>query len=278
MEKILEAKVLGRNRLARAFKKPGFVAYTVAGDPNISDSIKIAKALIDGGCDVLELGVPFSDPVADGEVIQAADKRALDAGISVDGVFEIVKEIRNYSDAAIVFLVYANVVFQRGTDKFYDEAKEAGVDGILIVDMPPEEADSAYSASLRTGIAQIFLVSQTTSDERLFMIAQKAGGFVYLVSALGVTGKRSGVSKEAYSLLKRVKGALAAADNDVSVAFGFGISTPLHAEEIIRAGADGVIVGSAIVSVVERYREDISRACSELRDYASIMKQAVSLK
>ncbi|WFN37451.1 tryptophan synthase subunit alpha [Methanomicrobium antiquum] len=278
MDGVLAKGILGRERLSRAFEKPGFVAYTVAGDPTISDSVQIAKALIDGGCDVLELGVPFSDPVADGGVIQAGDKRAIDAGISVDGVFEIVKDIRKYSDVAVVFLVYANIVYQRGIDRFYNEAKEAGVDGILIVDMPPEEAGEVYSASLKTGIAQIFLVTQTTSDERLYGILEMAFGFIYLVSALGVTGKRSEVSGEAYYLLQRVRRALDLAGKDVPVAVGFGISEPLHAEEIIRAGADGVIVGSAIVSIIEKNREDISRACSELRNYVGMMKQAVSLK
>lgn len=145
-----------KKRVTAAFAKPGFVGYTVAGDPNQQDSIEIAKALIDGGCDVLELGVPFSDPVADGGVIQGADKRAIDAGITTDGVFEIVKAIRGYSDVPIVFLVYCNIVFRRGIDRFYDDAKEVGVDGMLIVDMPPEEAEPALKASERTGIAQIF--------------------------------------------------------------------------------------------------------------------------
>ncbi|MBN2735093.1 MAG: tryptophan synthase subunit alpha [Methanomicrobiaceae archaeon] len=267
------AELSGKDRLSAAFKKPGFVAYTVAGDPSVSESVLISKALIDGGCDVLELGVPFSDPVADGSVIQAADKRALDAGITTDGVFGVVKEIRKYSGVPIVFLVYLNIVFRRGFDRFYDEAKEAGVDGILIVDMPPEEAETALLASERTGIAQIFLVTQTTSDERLDMIVKMASGFIYLVSSLGVTGKRDDVSKEAFSLLKCVK-----AKTKIPVAVGFGVSEKRHAEEIIKEGADGVIVGSAIVSVIEKNLGNCEKICSELKNYVKSMKDAIISK
>jgi len=260
----------GKERVTAAFVKPGFVGYTVAGDPNQQDSIEIAKALIDGGCDVLELGVPFSDPVADGGVIQGADKRAIDAGITTDGVFEIVKAVRGYADVPIVFLVYYNIVFQRGVDRFYDDAKKAGVDGILIVDMPPEEAEPALKASERTGIAQIFLVTQTTSDERLDMIVRLASGFIYLVSSLGVTGKRAEISKNAFPLLERVK-----ARTEIPIAVGFGISEPEHAVEIVRHGADGVIVGSAIVGRIEEHLGDKEGMLDELRTYVRSMKRSI---
>ena len=260
----------GKERVTAAFVKPGFVGYTVAGDPNLLDSIEIAKALIDGGCDVLELGVPFSDPVADGGVIQGADKRAIDAGITTDGVFEIVKSIRGYSDVPIVFLVYYNIVFRRGVDRFYDDAKKAGVDGMLIVDMPPEEAESALKASERTGIAQIFLVTQTTSNERLDMIVRLASGFIYLVSSLGVTGKRAEISKNAFPLLERVK-----ARTEIPIAVGFGISSPQHVAEIIRHGADGVIVGSAIVGRIEDNLGDKEGMLAELRAYVRSMKRSI---
>ncbi|MDD2248516.1 MAG: tryptophan synthase subunit alpha [Methanocorpusculum sp.] len=260
----------GKERVLAAFVKPGFVGYTVAGDPNLSDSIEIAKALIDGGCDVLELGVPFSDPVADGGVIQSADNRAINAGITTDGVFEIVRAVRNYSDVPIVFLVYCNIVFRRGIDRFYDEAKEAGVDGMLIVDMPPEEIEPALKASERTGIAQILLVTQTTSDERLDMIVRLASGFIYLVSSLGVTGKRAEISTNAFPLLERVK-----ARTRIPVAVGFGISEPVQAAEVVRHGADGVIVGSAIVGRIEDHLGDKERMLNELRRYVRSMKSSV---
>ncbi len=260
----------GKERVAAAFAKPGFVGYTVAGDPNLSDSIEIAKALIDGGCDVLELGVPFSDPVADGGVIQSADNRAINAGITTDGVFEIVRAVRSYSDVPIVFLVYCNIVFRRGINRFYDEAKEAGVDGMLIVDMPPEEIEPALKASERTGIAQIFLVTQTTSDERLDMIVRLASGFIYLVSSLGVTGKRAEISKNTFPLLERVK-----ARTKIPVAVGFGISELVHAAEIVRHGADGVIVGSAIVAKIEDHLGDKEGMLAELRRYVRSMKRSI---
>ncbi len=260
----------GKERVAAVFAKPGFVGYTVAGDPNLPDSIEIAKALIDGGCDVLELGVPFSDPVADGGVIQSADNRAINAGITTNGVFEIVRAVRSYSDVPIVFLVYCNIVFRRGIDRFYDEAKEAGVDGMLIVDMPPEEIEPALKASERTGIAQILLVTQTTSDERLDMIVRLASGFIYLVSSLGVTGKRAEISENAFPLLERVK-----ARTKIPVAVGFGISEPAHAAEIVRHGADGVIVGSAIVGRIEDNLGNKKGMLAELRTYIQSMKGSV---
>jgi len=260
----------GKERVLSAFEKPSFVGYTVAGDPNLPDSIEVARALIDGGCDVLELGVPFSDPVADGGVIQRADKRAIDAGITTAGVFEVVKSVRSYSDVPIVFLVYCNIVFRRGIDRFYDEAREAGVDGILIVDMPPEEAGPALKASERTGIAQIFLVTQTTSDERLDMIVSLASGFIYLVSSLGVTGKRAEISKNAFPLLERVK-----ARTEIPVAVGFGVSSPEHAAEIVHHGADGVIVGSAIVGRSEEHLGNKEKMLAELRTYVLSMKRSI---
>jgi len=260
----------GKERVAAAFERPGFVGYTVAGDPNPVDSVEVAKSLIEGGCDVLELGVPFSDPVADGSVIQGADKRAIDAGITLDRVFEIVKAVRRFSDVPIVFLVYYNIVFRRGVERFYDEALEAGVDGVLIVDLPPEEAEPALKASRRTGIAQIFLVTQTTSDERLDVIVGMASGFIYLVSSLGVTGVRTGVSKGAFPLLDRVK-----ARTGIPVAVGFGISSPEAAAEVVRHGADGVIVGSAIVGRVEEHRGDLEGMREELRGYVRRMKCSI---
>ncbi|MBP2132422.1 tryptophan synthase alpha chain [Methanomicrobium sp. W14] len=291
----MKADLCGKTRLAKAFENKGFVAYTVAGDPSVKESVIAAKALVRGGCDVLELGVPFSDPVADGPVIQKADKRALDAGITVDGVFEVVREIRKFSDVPLVFLVYCNIVFRRGVDRFYDEAKEAGVDGILIVDMPPEESGPALKASKRTGIAQIFLVTQTTSDERLDKIVEMASGFVYLVSTLGVTGQRAEVSEKAFPLLEKVE-----AKTSVPVAVGFGISKPEHAEEIVGHGADGVIVGSAIVSIIEKFSgkcngeskdgangnemtvtdgkekdKETEEMCNELSEYVKSMKDAM---
>ena len=226
-------------------KRPAFIGFTVAGDPDKETCIRAALALIAGGTDILELGVPFSDPVADGPTIQKADERSLASGTKVDTIFEIVREIRKESDVPIVFLAYYNTVYHRGIDRFYREAHEAGVDGILIADMPIEESDEVYKAALRHYIDPIFLITQTTSDERIKKIAAKSRGYLYLVAVLGVTGVRDEVSTGALDLLKRVR-----KHTDVPLALGFGISTPAHAKTCADAGADGVIVGSAIVDIV----------------------------
>jgi tryptophan synthase alpha chain len=250
--------------------RPAFIGFTVAGDPDKETCIRAAMALIDGGTDILELGIPFSDPVADGPTIQKADERALAAGTKVDTVFAIVREIRTRSGVPIVFLVYYNTVYHRGIDRFYREAHEAGVDGILVADMPVEESEEVYKAALRHYIDPIFLITQTTTDDRIKKIAAKARGYLYLVAVLGVTGVRSDVSAGALDLLRRVR-----KFTNVPLALGFGISTPAHARTCATAGADGVIVGSAIVKIVEKYREDPETMERELRNYAAAMKQAL---
>jgi tryptophan synthase alpha chain len=186
-------------------KRPAFIGFTVAGDPDKETCIRAAMALIKGGTDILELGVPFSDPVADGPTIQKADERSLAAGTIVDTIFEIVRELRKKTDVPLVFLAYYNMVYHRGIDRFYREAHEAGVDGILIADMPVEESDEVYETALRYGIDPIFLITQTTSDERIKKIAARAHGYLYLVAVLGVTGVRVTVSSGALELLQRVR-------------------------------------------------------------------------
>jgi tryptophan synthase alpha chain len=226
-------------------------------------------ALIGGGTDILELGVPFSDPVADGPTIQKADERSLAAGTKVDTVFEIVREIRKRSDVPLVFLAYYNTVYHRGIDRFYQEAHEAGVDGILIADMPVEESEEVYKAALRHYIDPIFLITQTTSDERIKKIAAKARGYLYLVAVLGVTGVRDTVSTGALDLLKRVR-----KHTDVPLALGFGISTPAHVKTCAAAGSDAVIVGSAIVNIIEKNVKNPEKMEQDLKAYVAAMKSA----
>jgi tryptophan synthase alpha chain len=251
-------------------KKPAFIGFTVAGDPDKETCIRAAMALIDGGTDILELGVPFSDPVADGPTIQKADERALAAGTTVDTIFEIIRELRKKTDAPIVFLVYYNMVYHRGIDRFYREAHDAGVDGILIADMPVEESDDVYETALRYRIDPIFLVTQTTSDERIKKIAARAHGYLYLVAVLGVTGVRDTVSSGAIDLLKRVR-----EHTKIPLALGFGISTPEHAKTCADAGADGVIVGSAIVDIVGKNSGDPDKMVRVMKTYVEQMKKAL---
>jgi tryptophan synthase alpha chain len=251
-------------------KKAAFIGFTVAGDPDKETCIRAALALIEGGSDILELGVPFSDPVADGPTIQKADERALAAGTTVDTVFAIVRELRKKTDLPIVFLVYYNMVYHRGVDRFYREAHEAGVDGILIADMPVEESDDVYETALRYGIDPIFLVTQTTSDERIKKIAARAHGYLYLVAVLGVTGVRDTVSSGAIDLLQRVR-----KQTPVPLALGFGISTPDQAKTCAEAGADGVIVGSAIVDIVGKNQANPDIMERDLKTYVILMKKAL---
>jgi tryptophan synthase alpha chain len=262
------------SRIEKAFETPGktaFIGFTVAGDPDETTSLRIAKALIDGGTDILELGIPFSDPVADGPTIQRADDRALAAGTTPDTVFRLVKEIRAYSSVPIVFLTYYNIVYRRGIERFYREAAEAGVDGILIADMPVEESGEVTAIATRYGIDPIFLIAQTTSDKRIRKIAAEAKGYLYLVSVLGVTGVRAQVSSGALDLLRRVR-----RHTDLPLALGFGISTPDHAATCASAGADGVIVGSAIVDIIGQNLDNPKIMEQKLRNYVARMKQATA--
>ncbi|MGA2917892.1 tryptophan synthase subunit alpha [Methanoregula sp.] len=260
------------SRIQTVFEQPGttaFIGFTVGGDPDAETSFRIARALIDGGTDILEIGIPFSDPVADGPTIQRADDRARAAGTTPTTIFALVKKIREYSEVPIVFLTYYNIVYRRGIERFYQEAKEAGVDGILIADMPVEESEEVTGIAARYGIDPIFLITRTTDEERIAKIAGKAGGYLYLVSVLGVTGVRDTVPEEALDLLRRVR-----THTDLPLALGFGISTPDHARTCAAAGAEGIIVGSAIVDIVERNLKDPSTMERQLRDYVSGMKAA----
>lgn len=251
-------------------RRPAFIGFTVAGDPDRKTCIRAAKALIAGGTDILELGIPFSDPVADGPTIQKADERSLAAGTTTDMVFDIVRELRESTRVPIVFLTYYNTVYHRGIDRFYREAHEAGVDGILVADMPVEESDEVYEAAVRHGIDPIFLITQTTSDERIRKIVARSQGYLYLVAVLGVTGVRENVSTGAIELLQRVR-----KHTQLPLALGFGISTPGHAKTCAETGVDGVIVGSAIVEIVERNLSNPDKMEADLKEYISCMRNPI---
>ena len=251
---------------------PALIGFTVAGDPDRKTCIRIARTLIGAGTDILELGVPFSDPVADGPVIQRAGERALAAGTTPDTVFAIVRELRSQSEVPIVLLTYFNTVYRRGIETFYRDAAGAGVNGILIADMPVEESAEVLKAATKNRIAPIFLVTRTTSDERLEKIAKKGRGFLYLVSVLGVTGVRTRIPQEAFDLVRRTK-----AITDLPVALGFGISTPEQVRACATNGVDGVIVGSAIVNIIERTVKNPDVMEPELAGYISLLKQAAAV-
>jgi tryptophan synthase alpha chain len=250
--------------------RPAFIAYLAAGHPDPAGFEAGARAVIDGGADILELGMPFSDPVADGPTIQHAHTRALGAGMTVDLYFDTVRRIRKISEIPLVLMVYCNTVHRRGVERFYREAREAGADAVLIVDMPPEEGERALAAARGNDLDQIFLVAPSTSDDRLGHIAGSGSGFLYLASLLGVTGARDRLSGEASRLIDRAR-----LRTRLPLAVGFGISRPEHAKALKEVGADGIIVGSAIVELVERFSGDPDQMAREIRGFVAGMLDAL---
>lgn len=229
---------------ARARNRAAFIAYLCAGDPDFDTSLSACRAVLGAGADILELGVPFSDPLADGLTNQLAAQRALGSGMTSARVFELVREIRKSSDVPIVFYTYYNLVFSNGVEAYVRAAHEAGVDGLLILDLPPEEAGEAARACSANGVETVCIVAPTTPDSRLPKIAAATTGFLYYVSREGVTGVRdklAGGVPEAVARIRRHSG--------LPVAVGFGISTRAQVAQVA-ACADGVVVGSALVNVI----------------------------
>jgi tryptophan synthase alpha chain len=244
------------NRISAKFQelkeleKTAFMPFFVAGDPDFSRSLTFIRHALPFA-DLLELGFPYSDPLADGPTIQNADARALLSGMNPDTVFDLIKAIRKISEVPITVLVYANLVYQRGIERFYRDAQDAGIDGVLVPDVPMEEAGPFVAAARKFGISPIFLVTLTTNKERLKKILLNAHGYLYVVSLLGVTGARKSLSQELAHLLARIK-----AQTGLPLAVGFGISKRSHITALAKAGADGVIVGSALIKAIE---EDIEK-------------------
>jgi tryptophan synthase alpha chain len=240
------------SRIADAFTrlrdehKPGLVTYVTAGDPDLNRTAGILRALDRAGADVLEVGVPFSDPLADGPVIQRATERALAAGTTLSGVLDLLDSIRGDLDAPIVIFSYANPILRLGAERFADRARGAGVDGVLILDLPIEEADEFRAMLARRGIDTILLLSPTTTDDRLRRAAELGSGFLYAISRLGVTGARDTLAAGAQEMVRRIRSV-----SDLPVALGFGISKPDHVREVGQ-WADAAVVGSALVDVIAR--------------------------
>lgn len=230
--------------------RPGLVTYTTAGDPDLPCSARILRALDEAGADVLEVGVPFSDPLADGPVIQRASERALASGATLRRTLDLVAEVRPSIRAGIVLFTYANPVMRMGLDDFVDRASAAGVDGVLMLDLPIEEADGLRAALDGTEIDPIFLLSPTTTDARIRRAAALGSGFLYGISRLGVTGARDTIATGARELVARIRTA-----SELPVALGFGISRPEQVAEVTR-WADAAVVGSALVDVIARATPD----------------------
>jgi tryptophan synthase alpha chain len=255
------------NRLGDVFKcNKAFIPFVTAGDPDLETTVKLVLAMADAGADMIELGIPFSDPIAEGPVIQRADERALKSGTTTDGIFETVRRIREKTDVPLAFMTYVNPVFAYGSDRFMKNCRDAGVDAIIVPDLPFEEKGELQPFCTEYGIALISLIAPT-SGERIGMIARESEGFVYCVSSLGVTGERGDIVTDLASMIRLVK-----TSRDIPCAVGFGISTPEQARRVA-AVADGVIVGSAIVRLVEQYTVE---AVEPVRDYVGRMKRAVT--
>ena len=245
-------------------KEAALIGYVMAGDPSVEDTVKVASALLTGGVDIIELGLPFSDPIADGVAIQKAGERALSAGMNTDVFFATAKKI---TGAPKICMTYYNLVLRRGLEKFAKDCIDSDVTGLIIPDLPVEEADGLLCACRKYGVDLIFLAAPTTTEKRLEDIVEASSGFVYVVSRLGVTGVRDKVSGKVAPLLERIR-----AKTDLPLAVGFGISKPEHVKETVRAGADGVIVGSAFIRIIEENRGKRDRMLSELSSFARKMK------
>ena len=238
---------------ARAENRAAFVAYVCAGDPDFDTSLEVCRALLANGVDILELGVPFSDPLADGLTNQLAAQRALESGMTASRVFDLVKRVREFSQAPIVFYTYYNLVFARGVDAYVRDAKSAGVDGILTLDLPPEEAAEVSASCQAHGVETVFIIAPTTPDDRIGRIAASATGFIYYVSREGVTGVRDQVARNIPEAVARIR-----AQTPLPMVVGFGIGTRAQVAEVAKH-ADGVVVGSALVNCIRDHLGDRAR-------------------
>ncbi|WP_128477728.1 tryptophan synthase subunit alpha [Halorussus pelagicus] len=246
---------------------PALVSYVAAGDPDAESTKEYVRALVRGGTDVVELGLPFSEPIAEGPTIQQAIRRALDAGMTPDRYFDLVAELREEVDVPLVCMTYYNLIYQydagdgrEGPEPFVAAAAEAGISGIIVPDLPVDESDPLKDACKKHGLDLVFIVAPTTTDERLDRMLDRASGFVYVQGRLGTTGARSDVSDDTHGSLDRL------AETDLPKAVGFGISERGHAREIVAGGADGIIVGSAFVDIVAEQDDAADRLEAKARE------------
>lgn len=247
-------------------KEAALIAYITAGYPTIEDTVEIAKTLIKSGVDILELGLPFSDPIADGPVIQKAGERALRGGMNTDKYFEIAKKINGVPKAS---MTYYNLVLQRGLNKFTKDCVESGIDGLIIPDLPIEESEPLHKACTENNINLIYFAAPTTTKERLRKTIKKANGFLYLVSLTGVTGVRRKLPPKLRNLIKETK----KESGGIPIAVGFGISKPKQVKEIVSAGADAAIVGSAFIKIIEENRENKKNMLKKIAEYTRKLKK-----
>ncbi len=235
------------NRL-RKKNETALIPYIMAGDPDLGTTKRLIFEMEKAGCDIIELGAPFSDPLADGPTIQKAAIRSLKNRTSIADVLGLVADIRKASNIPLILMTYYNLIFKYGEERFVKDAVSAGLDGAILPDLPPEEAGTLIPAAKKAGLDTIFLLAPTSTDERIKLVSRLSQGFIYYVSLTGVTGARAGVQSSVRDSLRKIK-----AVSDKPVAVGFGISTPDQAAQVAAWGADGVIVGSALVKVIEEH-------------------------
>ena len=254
------------SKIRAAFQNgKAFIPFITCGDPDLETTAAAVRAAAENGADLIELGIPFSDPTAEGPVIQGANVRALNGGVTTDKVFGLVRELRRDVTIPMVFMTYANVVFSYGAEQFISTCREIGMDGLILPDLPFEEKEEFQPLCQKYGVDLISLIAPT-SENRIAMIAKEAEGFLYIVSSLGVTGTRSEIKTDLASIVKVVR-----ENTDIPCAIGFGISTPEQAKRMADT-ADGAIVGSAIIKLLERYGKD---APAQIGAYVKSMKDAI---
>ena len=255
------------SNIAKAFQNgKAFIPFITCGDPDMETTAAAVRAMAQNGADLIELGIPFSDPTAEGPVIQAANIRALSGGADTDKIFDLVRDLRSDVTVPMVFMTYANVVFSYGADKFISICSEIGIDGLILPDIPFEEKEEFLGICRRYGVDLISLIAPTLAN-RIGIIAREADGFIYLVSSLGVTGVRSEITTDLASIVKVIR-----ENTDIPCAIGFGISEPEQAKRMASI-ADGAIVGSAIVRILEQYGKD---APKHIGEYVRRMKEALA--
>lgn len=254
------------SRIREAFEHgKAFIPFITCGDPNLETTMKIVREAEKNGADLIELGIPFSDPTAEGPVIQSANIRALQSGTTTDKIFEMVRELRKDVKIPLVFMTYANVVFSYGAEQFFATCKEIGIDGIILPDLPFEEKDEFEAVCKEYEVDLISMIAPTSND-RISMIAKEASGFLYVVSSLGVTGTRSEITTDLSAMIEVIR-----ESSNVPCAIGFGISTPEQAKKMAKI-SDGAIVGSAIVKLIAAHGED---AAQYVGAYVKQMKDAI---
>ena len=254
------------SKIASAFEKgKAFIAFITCSDPDLETTAAVVRAAVENGADLIELGIPFSDPTAEGPVIQGANLRALNGGVTTDRIFDLVRELRRDVTVPMVFMTYANVVFSYGADRFLSTCRAVGIDGLILPDLPYEEKEEFLPDCRRYGVDLISLIAPT-SENRIAMIAKEAEGFLYVVSSLGVTGTRSEIKTDLASIVEVIR-----QNTRIPCAIGFGISTPEQAKAM--AGlSDGAIVGSAIIKLIEKHGKD---AAAPVGEYVRRMKEAI---